>query len=800
MTDSHSHLGGRIVKGMIVIIFFGLFLKFGGFLMSLIVSRYYGLGDVTASYMQIFNIVLYLFVYSTLLSVVMPAFMPIFSELRIQVGEGEAWELASTLLNGAMVGAVLVAAGAYFFSEEIIGILVPGFEGARRLVAASMLRGMSPGVVVFVFALLSMAILNSYKVFSYPSAAEAAQRLFWAATLFCLITLFAMNRGPAPHLPVVIGFLCGSAVQVGVLLYGLKRFRQHYRFGFPAFSRKRLAVEAGLAALFAGAFALWTLGVRSAPNWLGERAAAHFDEHAGFFVMTGGLLVGWAYAGLLWARTRGTASAIGRFAALAAPLLFGVIFARYRNLTDAYFQSFTEGGDFAAIELARKIVNLPTMLVAYSLSIAMFPYLCDLAARKDSEAFGAVYRRTIRMIALFFVPLTAVTVICATPVMRFVFDPGAWSERDISQAGLALAFLAAGFFFYAVEYVLMQTYFSMQRVVVPTFLGMLMTVVHVGAMYALIQHFGFDQPGQIFVIVVAAFPASRAIKNLILMGLIRRRIASAGLGSSLAFLGRLATVTVVTGGAAYLGLMGARLVADPDDHAPGLVMLDTFNPQDEEKAARMEPDIEGGGRGFEHWTALAGREMRLLTLEETETTAERALLFPNGLGARRDVAMFRPRLEGMTRFTFKAMTPVSREVRIRLISPEGEWTATAALSASEDRESYAVPLADFDGPEALRPETLVALEMEDVLPDMRERMLLDNVAFDRPQTLAGRLRFEATKGAHVALPGAAAAVAFLGACFALRFEEFMLILGWIREKGWKKAKRGGAAPAGEGAP
>lgn len=791
MTDSRSLLGGSIVKGMIVIIFFGLFLKLGGFLMSLIVGRFYGPGSVLDSYSHVFNILLYVFVYSTLLSVVMPAFMPIFSQTRLAKGDEEAWKLASTLLNATLLGALLVAVGAFIFSEPIIGVLVPGFSGEQRMVTASMLRGMSPGVVVFVFALIAMAILNSYKVFSYPSAAEAAQRLFWAATLFCLIALFAMNRGPAPHLPVVIGFLCGSAVQVGVLLYGLRRFRGLYRFGFPALSSRRVAVEAGLVLLFAGAFALWTLAVRVAPAWMGGGAAEHFDEHSGFFILTGGLLIGWAYAGLLWARAKGATSEIGRFACLAAPLMFGVIFARYRNLADAYFQSYTEPGDFGLIELARRIINLPTMLVAYSLSLAMFPYLCDLAAKKDNEAFGAVYRRTIRMIALFFVPLTAVTALAATPVMRFVFDPGNWSQRDIRQAGLALTFFSAGFFFYAIEYVLMQTYFSMQRVVVPTFLGMAMTVLHVGAMFSLIQIFGFDQPSQIFLIVIVAFPANRGIKNLILMALIRKRIASPGMRSSLAFLGRLAIVTAAAGGAALLGLAGARLAFDPDDHAPRSVMLDTFEPEDEEAA-------DGPARGIEQWTALRGREMRLDTLEEAPDKTEHALHFPEGAAARRDLVPFGPRLEGVTHLGFKAKTPVERELRVRLVSDEGEWTAAVDVAASGDRASYSVALADFTGEGELRPTGLTALEIEDA-DDERAPLWLDNVAFARPQTFQGRLRFEAAKGAHVALPGLGATLAFLGACFGLRFEEFMLIVAWVRNKGWKKAKRG-EQPPGEAAP
>ncbi|HRU06931.1 MAG TPA: lipid II flippase MurJ [Candidatus Brocadiia bacterium] len=566
MTDAHAHahLGSRIAKGMFVLIFFGLFHKFGGFLMSLIVSRYYGLGDITAAYMQVYSIILYLVVYSTALKVVMPAFMPIFAEERERQGEQTAWRLASTVGNLSLGLGVALSAACWAFAGPIVDTLVPGFSGARRDLAVQMLRGMAPGALVLVFAVMATAIFNSYKVFSFPSAAEAAHKLVWALGLFGLI--YAL-RDSTSAVPIIAAFLCACAAQAVVLAAGLWPRRSLYTFRLPSITWRRLGIELGLAALFLALFGGWVAAARFAPAWAPR----------GFTIITGGLLIGWAYAGVLWARTRNAATAAARFAALAAPLIVGVLFARYRDIMGAYFQSFTEGGDFASIELAKKVVNLPTILVAYSLSIAMFPYLCDLAARKDSDGFGRLYHRSIRMIALGFVPLTAFLIVCGAPLMQLIFDPGSWSAQDTWKAGAAIAIHASGLFFYAIENVLMQTYFSLQRVVAPTALGILVAVVHVAFMYVFIQLLGYSDPAEVFWIVLISFPATRALKNLILMLMIRVR--SAAVERAAAFWLKLAVVTAAVALAAWAGQWAGDRLFKPRAHLPRLAAPAAATPQ-----------------------------------------------------------------------------------------------------------------------------------------------------------------------------------------------------------------------------
>jgi len=65
---------------------------------------------------------------------------------------------ANTIVNAMLVAGVALSVGAWLFPDVIIRTLVPGFEGARREIASNMLRGMAPGVLVFVFAVMAMSL------------------------------------------------------------------------------------------------------------------------------------------------------------------------------------------------------------------------------------------------------------------------------------------------------------------------------------------------------------------------------------------------------------------------------------------------------------------------------------------------------------------------------------------------------------------------------------------------------------------------------------------------------------------
>ena len=512
-TDTGA-VGRRIIRGMIVVVFFGLFLKFGGFLMNLLILSYYGKGQVYDIFTAVYGNIIILFFFSSALKVLLPAFMPLFAERMHEEGERGAWQFTNTLINLLLIALVGTAVFVFIFAPQIITTLLPGFSAEAQARATELFRWMIPGLMVILVAIKAQGILNSYKVFSYPAAAEATQKLVWAAAIFATIAILGFRRDVslAPRV-IGAGFLAGCLAQAAVLLTGLRKRVHLYRPSFPEATLRMLLRESGWLGVGLLLFLGWVWIVRFCGR-LPEGARFHLAENdRKFMALTGLLIIGCLYTVWLWHRGRRGKSIMARFAMLASPLMIGVLFARYRDLTSVFFQSYTAEGDFGMIEWAKKVTQMPTIVVAYSLAIVMFPFLCDLAAKKETERLAVVVRRALKMITLFFLPLTAITVVLAGPVMQLLADRGAWTAADIRSAGLALGILACGMFFMAIENVLMQTFFSLQRTVLPTALGILFSVLYSVGLYVTIERLGFDEPAQVFLVVCIAYPIPRALKK-----------------------------------------------------------------------------------------------------------------------------------------------------------------------------------------------------------------------------------------------------------------------------------------------
>jgi len=232
---------------------------------------------------------------------------------------------------------------------------------------------------------------------------------------------------------------------------------------------------------------------------------------------------------------------------------------------------------FASFRFARSIGDFPHVILTQTLAIAMLPYLCDLAARKDWQSFGKVLTGTLRILALIFVPLTAVMILLSDGIVQLAWDRGNWSATDLQYTATALRLYIWGLFFFAVENALMQSFFSTQRVWWPTILGIAAAFFHVLFIVALIRWVGFDYPYETFVITALSLPASKAFKNLALLLVARVQVAILPARETLAFLVKLAIVTAAVGLAVKLPYAALRQKMPLDALKERRLVVDTFN-------------------------------------------------------------------------------------------------------------------------------------------------------------------------------------------------------------------------------
>ncbi|MBA2616214.1 MAG: murein biosynthesis integral membrane protein MurJ, partial [Actinobacteria bacterium] len=236
----------------------------------------------------------------------------------------------------------------------------------------------------------------------------------------------------------------------------------------------------------------------------------------------------------------------------------------------------------SAIEAAFRIYMLPQGVFAVAVATVLFPLLSRLAAREDTDAFRSTTSLGLRQIAFFLLPASAVVAALAIPIVRLLYERGAFGPAETEVVGKALAAFAVGLTFNGTMLMLNRAFFSLQSPWVPTAVALANLTLQVALNAALYRVGVWGIPLATSIVNVAGTAAllvvfrrrlGRIEGGRILASYVRIALASA-LAAAAAFgawyglddgLGRAVAAQIASVGAAVLAgaasfLLGARIL------------------------------------------------------------------------------------------------------------------------------------------------------------------------------------------------------------------------------------------------
>ena len=122
----------------------------------------------------------------------------------------------------------------------------------------------------------------------------------------------------------------------------------------------------------------------------------------------------------------------------------------------------------AAIDKAFRLYMLPQGMFAVAVTTVLFPALSRLAARDDRSGFGRTLDVGLRQIAFLLVPAGIVSIVLAEPIVRLVYQRGAFDPEQTTVVAGALAAFAAGLVFNGWMLLLNRAFYSLQNSWIPT--------------------------------------------------------------------------------------------------------------------------------------------------------------------------------------------------------------------------------------------------------------------------------------------------------------------------------------------
>jgi putative peptidoglycan lipid II flippase len=126
----------------------------------------------------------------------------------------------------------------------------------------------------------------------------------------------------------------------------------------------------------------------------------------------------------------------------------------------------------ASINAAFRIYMLPQGMFSVAVATVLFPSLARFASRGDMNGFRNTTSLGLRQISFLLVPASVVSAVLAEPIVRLIYQRGAFTPSQTPTVAACLAAFSAGLTFNGTMLMLNRAFFSLQENWVPTMVAL----------------------------------------------------------------------------------------------------------------------------------------------------------------------------------------------------------------------------------------------------------------------------------------------------------------------------------------
>jgi len=182
--------------------------------------------------------------------------------------------------------------------------------------------------------------------------------------------------------------------------------------------------------------------------------------------------------------------AIRRLGKLILPVLVGVGVGQISIIVDQRFASHLAEGSVAALNFANRLMQLPLGLFVAALAIPLFPAFSAFAAKNDLDSIKKTLVKGLNLYALIMIPATVGLMVLSKPIVKLLFERGAFDAQDTEITAYALFFLSLGLIGFAVRDIFTRVFYSLKDTTTPVAVAALAVGLNVALNIFLVKRMG----------------------------------------------------------------------------------------------------------------------------------------------------------------------------------------------------------------------------------------------------------------------------------------------------------------------
>jgi putative peptidoglycan lipid II flippase len=165
---------------------------------------------------------------------------------------------------------------------------------------------------------------------------------------------------------------------------------------------------------------------------------------------------------------------------LMTPRVIGQSAIQLNFLVNTFLASSQPEGSQSALTIAFALMLMPEIAIAQAAGTAAFPTLSAQVSRGDLDAMRSTLASVLRGIFFLALPAAVGLILLARPIVRMIFERGAFDAHSTDMVVWALGFFVLGLVAHSLLEVLARAFFAMQDTITPVAVsvgGMLLNVL-----------------------------------------------------------------------------------------------------------------------------------------------------------------------------------------------------------------------------------------------------------------------------------------------------------------------------------
>jgi len=252
---------------------------------------------------------------------------------------------------------------------------------------------------------------------------------------------------------------------------------------------------------------------------------------------------------------------VKRIFLLLLPLFIGLSVGQINLLVDRVMASGLVEGSISALNFAVRVMELPLAIFGVAVGVAIFPILAQQVVRNELGMLRETFSWGLRMVWFVTIPATLGLIVLREPLIRLLFERGAFDQIATQMTATALLFYSLSIFSNAALVVITRTYFSLQDTITPAKIGVVAVLVNIVLNLILLRYFAHGG-------LALATSIAAAVNLLLLMVYLRKKLGQLD-GKRILFSAfKISFASLVMGVTCQLVLNLSNIYFE---HAPGLL-------------------------------------------------------------------------------------------------------------------------------------------------------------------------------------------------------------------------------------